>query len=227
MKSGSLLAGALLAGAGVTALWWGLTPRARSSARVRGRIECPARPRADTSGLREGDFVAITLRGAKVSAATWAVVITAGVPDVRARLVGEFGPVGVRALPAKLGFRLGDILTFSRECIFETYRPSSTGVVLCGQWLRDVSGRGPVSSSTAAPGDDVQIWLAPADPKNPQQPGPGFDVPDPVWAKIESVSVAGHVLRVRVLDAPTNTAGHGVVAGAEFDITRECIADRR
>ena len=232
MKAKDIAIGAGLGLAGVAVLFGTRRAAKRRAAAKKPSVVCPASPVADTSELASGDFVAITLRSAdrKLKVATWALVIATGLGagrDVRVRLVGEFGLAGVRILPPELGFRLGDQLTIGRRCIFEVYRPATSGVVLCGQWLVDVAHSAAIATPDLLAGDDVQIWLAPADPGNPQMPGPGYDVLDPVWATVVRVSAACHVVRVRLLDAPGNTGGHGSAQGAELDITRECITDRR
>ncbi len=228
--AGKLLGLGLLA-AGVVVVGVAASSGGRRRRRAaRTSVVCPASTPADTSELQLGDFVAITLRSGdrKLLVTTWALVVgNRPGRKLRVRLVGEFGLAGVRMLPPELGFRLGDHVVIARTCILEVYHPARSGVVLCGQWLVDATGKGAASAADRVAGDEVLIWLAPADPSNPQLPGPGWDVKDSVWARIEAVSRAGHVLRVRVLDDPANTAGHGIVAGDVFDITRECIADTR
>ncbi len=228
-------AGLLVAGVAVVGVS-ALGGRRRAKVVGRPSVVCPARPPADTSELAIGDYVAVTLRGPKTTSkkserlrvTTWALVV-GNQPNRRVlvRLVGEFGLAGVRMLPAELGYQLGDRITIARQCILEVYHPARSGVVLCGQWLVDATGKGAVAAANRVAGDEVLIFIAPADPNNPQLPGPGWDILDSVWARIESISRAGHVLSVRVLDDPSNTAGHGIVAGDTFDITRECIADAR
>lgn len=190
----------------------------------------PAAAPADTSSLAAGDYVAITLReppgpsSAGIEITTWAQVVA--IDDdgtIFARLVGEFTSAGVRPLPKSFGIRLGDQLAILGAHVLEVYRPARTGVVLCGNWLREAAKHDPVAVAVV-PGDTITIWLAPALAQNRQLPGPGWDVPDPVAAEVVSVSTAGHVLRVRVTGTPTLTAVHGIVAGDEFDITRECVA---
>lgn len=231
MSYGRTAIGVGMVAAGIGVIVWG-TSGSRRRPRRRRHVVCPASPSADTSGLLVGDFVALTLRSAdrKHKLTTWATVTSLvgnGRGTVRVRLTGEFGNAGVRMLPVELGYRLGEVLDVGRSCILEVYHPAKNGTVLCGQWLVDGAGKHAIATPGLVAGDEVQIWLAPSDPTNRQQPGPGFDVKDPVWAEVIRVSNAGHVVRVRVIDEPGNTAGHKAVRGDVFDVTRECITDRR
>lgn len=194
----------------------------------------PKRP----EDLGPGDFVALTFASGdeKVKATTWALVLR--LPEDKAdlrmwvRLVGETTTAGPVPLPKEVGKTLGDTLVADWSCVWDFYRAAhGKGLVLCGNFGEQVSGKKPALVEPT-PLMDVQIYLALADANNPQLPGPGWDVPDPVWARVLSVSLGGSVVRVRIVTEPRIPEGatepiHGMKVGDELDITRDCIFDFR
>ena len=188
--------------------------------------------------LHPGDFVALTFASGdeKVKAATWAVVLS--LPDdptdtrMWVRIVGAVSPTGATKLPKAVGQKLGDTLVVPWSCVWDFFRSKGgKGLALCGSFGEEISGKKPALVEPT-PAMDVQLWLAVADPKNPQLPGPGWNIPDPVWARVLSVSQSGSVVRVRIIDDPFVPEGfsappHGILRGDELDVTRDCIFDFR
>lgn len=206
-----------------------------------GRLFCPAEVGRSApsrpADLAVGDFVGVSLVAGdeKSGESTWAVILKLGEKgDTRmwVRLVGAHSTVGPKPLLETHGFRLGQSLLVDWPCVWELFRPEKrTGLALCGQWGKDVALREP-ALFTPTTEHEVLVYIAPADPANPQLPGPGWDVEDPVWARIVSVSPGGSVMRVRILDEPENRlpsgkTAHGLEQGDELDVTRDCIFDTR
>ena len=58
-------------------------------------------------------------------------------------------------------------------------------------------------------------------------PGPGWDVPNPVWARVIDVSATQSVLQVVLLEEPTALPGMTLQYGDRLDIGRDCIFEVR
>lgn len=209
----------------------------------KGSVVCPAElghlP-ASTVNAHPGDFVLLRLASAAgtFSEVVWAVIesirnegaskLPPGTDKssaMRVRLVGTIGSSSV-ATPntAKHGFDVGASILLDVGCAWEVFRTSSKGMALCGLFGQEVSGKGtPATAGAVVAGEEVLIYLAPVKEGAILVPGPGWDVANPVWARIVRVSSSGSILRVAILEPPAIVAGMTLVAGDELDISRDCV----
>jgi hypothetical protein len=76
-------------------------------------------------------------------------------------------------------------------------------------------------------GEEVLIFIAPVKEGTAMTPAPGWDVPDPVWARITSVSGSKSILTVMLLKDPIERGGVLLRNGDSIDISRDCIFEVR
>ena len=225
-------------------------PRGRRVARRRklpapttkqGAVVCPAalgRVPASTVGAKPGDFVALRLadHAGTFTEIVWAIILTihgkgaklpwgASSTAMQVRLTGTIGTTSV-AVPqtARHGFDIGDTLVLEDNCAWEVFHGNSKGMALCGLFGRKVSDTGtPAAAGALVAGEEVLIYLAPVKKGSVLTPGPGWDVPNPVWARVVRVSQTKSVLQVRLLDVPAPMPGMTLKKGTRIDINRDCV----
>ena len=206
---------------------------------------CPAelgKLPAPTKSLKPGDFVAIRLadHAGGFTEVVWATVQSiirkrksklpgAVASAIRIRVTGTVGTSSVATPASEMhGFDIGTKMAIDRNCVWEVFHTSKRGMALCGLYGRKVSGQGtPAAAGAAVAGDEVLIYLAPVKDGTILVPGPGWDVPNPVWARIVRVSATQSVLRVKILDTPGAMPGMTLERGNVLDVSRDCIYEVR
>ena len=223
-------------------------PKVAPPSTVRGAVVCPLELRqipANLSDAQPGDFVAIRLadHAGTFTEVVWAVVesihgkgkgaskLPGGSKSTAmgVRITGTIGPMTVATPNAAMhGFDVGSKFLLENNCAWELLHTTSRGMALCGVFGRDVSGKGtPAAAGAVVAGEEVLIYLAPVKSGTVLSPGPGWDVPNPVWARIIRVSRTKTVLRVRILEEPAAMPAMTLATGDRLDISRDCIFDVR
>jgi len=216
-------------------------------ANVRGAVVCPLELKhipADLSGARPGDFVALRVadHAGTFTELIWGIIesihgtgAAAKLPGGSAstamtvKLTGSVGSMSVSAPNTAMhGFDLGSRLLLENTCAWEHFRTTAKGMALCGLFGQEVAGKAaPAAASTVGPGEDVLLYVAPVKPGTSLTPGPGWDVPNAVWARITRVSTSGSVLTVALLEDPQSAPGLMLAQGDTLDISRDCVFDVR
>lgn len=225
------------------------SPKVPPPSTVRGAVVCPGEIGVVPARLglaRPGDFVALRLanHSGTFTEIVWAVIETIhgkGSPAAKlpssapastamvVRLTGTIGSTIVSTPDAKMhGFSIGVRLVLETNCAWELFRSSSKGMALCGLYGQQVAGHpAPASAADAVAGQEVLVYLAPVEAGAAMTPGPGWDVPNPVWARIVHVSATKSVLRVLLLEQPAPMPSMTLGSGDRIDISRDCIFDVR
>lgn len=211
----------------------------------RGSVVCPLEVGhipVSLSGAVPGDFVAIRLadNAGTFTEVVWGIIEAihgkgskipggASSSSMVVRLTGSIGSASVTTPNSAMhGFDIGSTLLLEDNCAWEHFRSSAKGMALCGLYGQDVSGTStPASAAGVVSGEEVLLFLAPVKDGTVMSPGPGWDVPDPVWARITDVSSSKSVLRVMLLDDPIEREGVSLRKGDSIDISRDCIFDVR
>lgn len=226
----ALIAGAsaLIAGAAGVALWTAIRPRALPA--PQGTLRCPSDP-APTASVRRGDFVILQLESADGSyhESTWATVLARTPDTLVAVLSGEQIAEGVRPLATdKHGFRLGEKMLVSPDCVWGVFHPTEMGdpdtggTILCGpqidelaQFLEDASLYAIAKGLTVEPGNRAEIVVASKASYKAWS--------ERLWTRIVTMSPNGQVMTARIDDDPEFTDNHTLVRGSIVRYNRDCI----
>jgi hypothetical protein len=194
-----------------------------------GRILCPGdlgKIPASSAALVVGDFVVVQLASGdgKFHESTWAVVTSIGATTVVARISGEQLQTGIRPLQTKKhGFRVGNEILLSKDCIWDVYRPVTfSGQILCGPDLAalDTIEKPPLRALPAALtldiGDRAQIVVASSE-------AAGTAWHEKLWTRVVSMSPTAQVVSALVDEEPTQNDKHALVKGSLLRFNRDCI----
>ncbi len=215
-------------------------PKKKRSRRVpasneKGAIVCPmdaGRIPASTHSVRPGDLVAIEIadHARTFIESVWGIVegirdrgVKTGPDGMLVRLTGKVGRTSVKAPRTEMhGYDLGQRVLVGADCAWDVFHTSPSGMALCGLYGEQVAETTSVGA-TAAPGDEVRIFLAPVKHGTVLEPGPGWNIPNAVWARVVGQSRSKNILRVRLLEEPIHSRGVELNEGDAIDIGRDCI----
>jgi hypothetical protein len=205
------------------------------SSNERGAIICPSsagRLPASTGSVRPGDLVALEVadHARTYMESVWAIVegirdrgAKTGPDGMLVRITGKVGRTSVRAPRTEMhGYDLGQRVMLGTDCAWDVFHVTPKGMALCGLYGDQASESESVGAS-ASPGDEAKLFLAPVKHGTVLEPGPGWNIPNPVWARVIAQSRSKNVLRVKLLQEPVHSRGVDLRKGDTIDIGRDCI----
>ena len=160
----------------------------------------------------------------KFSEATWATVLAKSDDTIFAAITGEQVEEGVRTLQTdKHGFRLGQTVLVTRDCIWEVFKPERfDGDILCGPQIRELAeflkddNLYPIAAGrTVEVGDRVQIVVG-------SKESFGNAWHEKLWTRIITISPSGQVITAMV-DSEPEVTEHGLARGSIVRFNRDCV----
>jgi len=205
-------------GAGALAIaavaWWWLSDD-KPKVNPLGHVMCPVTPYSGSVAV--GDYVVIELMSNNnaFSEPTWAEVLRVQGNRLDVRIAGESG-VGGQSKPlmtARHGFKIGDVVSIEKSCVFDKFKLGQDWTVICGPALTG-SGFAPISGAQASilgVGDDAMVLIRDAAGNR-----------EGIWVRVASVSAGQQVISGTVL-YPTSLTG--VVQDTVVEFLRDCVVD--